>query len=124
MADTHIENLTKHIYTEAKETFDDLKNGEIDTSNIINIATGLMSIVEKYPNLKGKDKKQIVITVLQELVDDIVKDDTLAMTLNIIIENTMSVVIDRIIDASKGKLKLGTFLHKLYKWKSMLKCCN
>ena len=91
---------------------------EINTGNIMIIATNLMQVVEKYDELKGYEKKNLIIYVLKKFVKDALEDDVEDIVLTFI-DTMLPSVIDTIISIDKKDLAI-----KLKKsLKDCLVCC-
>jgi hypothetical protein len=91
---------------------------KVTTENIVLIATNLMQIVEKYPDLYGQQKKALVIYVLKKFVVDHLDGDAESFLL-IFIDTLLPSVINTIIAVDKKevviKIKKGL--------KACFSCC-
>ena len=68
--------IVDKLYIELKKILRSEKEGEIATitpENIITIALDLMQVVETYQELKGVEKKQLIINTLKKFIDDEMK---------------------------------------------------
>ena len=95
-------------------------NGKkIDAASIISIATLLMKTVEKYSDVKGIQKKEIVLAVLRKVVEEKIDDADERSSVLFLIEQTVPPVIDALVAVDKGQLKI-----KIQKGcKSIFSCC-
>ncbi len=76
----------------------------LNISSIISFTIKLMEEIERYKDLKGEEKKKLVIEILEELIYKNGNDvNNLARLLSYVIPN----VIDKIILGTQGKLKLN-----------------
>tara|TARA_B100000427_G_C15370669_1_gene534194 strand:+ start:408 stop:725 length:318 start_codon:yes stop_codon:yes gene_type:complete len=75
---------------------------ELTTANIMNVVLMSMVTLEKYKMLSGNQKKQTVIDILTFIVDETHQNDEF----DIIIKALIPSVIDTVIEADKGKLKI------------------
>jgi hypothetical protein len=93
-------------------------NKKVTTVNIVIIATNLMQIVEKYPNLLGVHKKSLVIYVLKKFVVNNIKGET-ELSLLLFIDMFLPSVMDIIISVDKKEIsvKIGKGL------KTFFQCC-
>lgn len=78
-------------------------NTNIHLSNIVDIITQSMQIVQSFKKLNGVEKKDLVIDVVQKLIKDSDHNAHLEDTLIEILENIGHPMIDAVIMASKGK---------------------
>ena len=100
-------------YLKLLDTLDD----KVTFSNMVNIITTSIEIVDKYKKLSGLEKKLMVVKMITTLIDKHESDETIKEAL-INLLNTVGVsVIDTIIYATKGKLAIN-----LTKCTKMVKC--
>lgn len=78
---------------------------ELTTANAVLIATNLMQIVEKYPNISGPQKKELVIYVLKRFVVDHLYGEN-EQALLLFIDVFLPSVIDTIISVDKKELAI------------------
>jgi len=91
---------------------------KVTTVNIVLIATNLMKIVEKYPDLHGTQKKSLVIHVLKRFVVDHLDGET-ESSLILFIDMFLPSVIDTIIFVDKKEVSI-----KIKKgFKACFSCC-
>lgn len=74
-------------------------DGELTTLNIIAVCVNLMQIVETYPNMCGKDKKALVIKVLECYCHDHHCDEGMIVMIPGFIDTT--------IELDKGQMKIA-----------------
>ena len=90
-------------YLKLLDTLDD----KVTFSNMVNIITRSIEIVDKYKKLSGLEKKLMVVKMITTLIDKHESDETIKKAL-IDLLNTVGVsVIDTIIYATKGKLAIN-----------------
>jgi len=92
------------IYDEAKEL---VKDKEINETNIIQITTCIMELVEEYPNITGEQKKKIVIMLISKLVDNSPLNDSKKNIVKTATNLILPAAIDAIVSASKSKFILN-----------------
>ena len=94
----YIENL----YTYIKN--DIFSEGKLSTGNIMDLLTKLILVIEKYKELTGKDKKEIVISVIVKMIEnnDFIQEEKDALVL--FIHLTMPYIIDTMISAINGNI--------------------
>lgn len=112
--DKHVQQL----YT----TLLSLLDGEkLTSSNIMSITVQLMQFVEKYPHIKGPERKSIVLNVIKQLVIDTM-DPSNQETKDImsILDLTLPIFIDTIISVDRGEL----IIHSKQCFNSLFSCCN
>tara|TARA_B100001175_G_C19479774_1_gene626427 strand:+ start:1241 stop:1579 length:339 start_codon:yes stop_codon:yes gene_type:complete len=95
-------------------------NGKkVDASSIISIATLLMKTVETYSDVKGIQKKEIVLAVLRKVVEEKISSPEERANVLFLVEQTVPPVIDALVAVDKGQLKI-----KIQKGcKSLFPCC-
>ncbi len=100
-----VTNSLEKLYLELEIIF---KNRKIEADVILSIVVTLMQIVDRYPDLKGIEKKLVVIGVLIRYVEENVEDEKtrgdLVMFINLVLPN----VIDTFIAIDKRELKIKT----------------
>jgi len=100
-----VTNSLEKLYLELEVIF---KNKKIEADVILSIVVTLMQIVDRYPDLKGIEKKLVVIGVLIRYVEENVEDEKtrgdLIMFINLVLPN----VIDTFIAIDRRELKIKT----------------
>lgn len=98
---------------------------KITAVNIVTVASELIQIVEKYKQMTGAQKKMVIISSIKRIVNE--QEDTIEekAALNIIIDNTLPILIDSMVSAINGAMKFikenkGSIIKKL---KSIF-CCK
>ncbi len=92
---------------------------KVDASNIISIVTLLMKTVEKYSDVQGIQKREIVLAVLRKVVEENISDPDEKANVLFMVEKTVPPVIDALVAVNKGQLKI-----KIQKGcKSLFSCC-
>lgn len=76
-------------------------------ANIINIVSHTIETVDSYKNLSGEDKKMVAIVCVRTLIRDLVEDEAIETALITFVDTVGSDVIDLVIKASKGALKVN-----------------
>ncbi len=83
------------------------KDVQVNPANIVPITIQTMSLINKYTDLgtSGADKKKICYTVIDKLMANVeVNDKDLVVSF---VANTLNVLIDSVIDITKGKYKFN-----------------
>jgi hypothetical protein len=105
------------LYTQLKDIVGD---ATIDRENIVGIALALMQLVEEYQDVKGPQKKDLVLHVLKLFIKDTIPDQSEAEPVTSVVELTLPTVIDTIVSVDKKELKI-----KLRKGcGKLLACCG
>ena len=113
-------NIVNKISRELKSLIEGLtKEDGINTINIIFITAQLMEHLSTYKEFKGREKKQIVIKILVNFIEDSDMEDINKMILNEVVKNLVPNAIDTIIDVSKGRYKF-----EIKDVKKIFPCCN
>ena len=113
-----IELYAEKLYDEVKSKFKD------NTLNIITIFDLLrlaMEIAESYKDLTGRQKKELVIRIMHEAIEDFVLDDMDNEALNIFVDKMVDVVIDNFVDINWGHLAINK--KNKDKFKNCFPCC-
>jgi hypothetical protein len=108
----------EHLYSYMKN----VHHEKITAVNIVIVTTELMQIVEKYKGLTGPQKKMLVINVIKKVVNSQVDSSETRSTLNTVIDFTLPVVIDNLIDAINGNMKFDKEKVKSF-FKKYICCC-
>ena len=113
-------NNKQQIFEEGYLKLLDTLDDKVTFSNMVNIITRSIEIVDKYKKLSGLEKKLMVVKMITTLIDKHESDETIKKAL-IDLLNTVGVsVIDTIIYATKGKLAIN--LTKCKKIVNYFKC--
>ena len=104
--------------------YDELKDvvgtRSIDKENVVGIVLSLMKLVEKHDDVKGEQKKNLIIYVLNCFINDTVSDKNEAEVITGIVNFTLPTVIDTIVSIDKKELKI-----KLVKGcNKLFACCD
>ena len=98
--------LPNELSYEISKFFNELsQKNDITFENVIFIVTNLMNIVGKYKNIKGSQKKELVISLLNEYVNKSDIEKNLKDSINFLIKTSIPFTIDVLVDVSKGKYK-------------------
>lgn len=116
MEDEYIERVIKTV----RETSGDILAKKIDLTNIMDIVVVVMETVERLPAITGADKKRIAIKVIAKLAEEFSGIDGLDK----IIGTLLSPIIDKLIEASKGKIHVNDLRSKVDKITNKLCCAN
>jgi hypothetical protein len=108
--------LFMDIYTQVKSM---LIGRTINMSNIASIAVTAMQVVEKCSKLHGFEKKEVVINVINQLINELPVDADAKLALTVTANAILPTLIDTIISAANGQLDLHTEVAKI---KSCFSC--
>ena len=111
--DNSVSLSVKRLYVDIRKL---LADGEtLDLKNIVSIATEASRIVERYPRLKGEQKKHVVCAALMRVAKEQTDDPDLLRY----IEVSLPVTIDMLISVSRNgfRIKLSTLE------KFLSRCC-
>jgi len=82
-------------------------NFELTPTNITMYLVTLMQLVESITSLKGQDKKNLVIQVMEFLIMDRIRDDNeYKEQLSLLVKLTLPEMIDTIVSIDKKELKI------------------
>ena len=97
---------SSHIVEQLYDSLADIINGkEIETSDIVSLTINLMKIIETYPNISGKEKKNIVISTLERFVEHNMKGEEKVNVLTFI-KVFLPEVIDSLISVDKKAIAI------------------
>lgn len=95
---------TSNIIDKLYNSLSRIVEGEkINTTNVVSIVTNLIQIVEKYPDIKGEQKKLLLIHVLKNFVKNNLDDEEKIAVLTFI-DLFLPSVIDTIISVDKKEI--------------------
>jgi len=102
---------TAGVSTTVERLYEVIKNilqgGKLNTTNVILILVDLMKVVNTYPDLKGHQKKTVVLSAINMLIDDQNDNVEDAQALKILVSITLPTVIDVVVSVDTKKIKLG-----------------
>jgi len=78
----------------------------LNPGNIINVVINLMSFMEDYKGMSGKDKKQTVITSLETFIDESITEGSDLIDMKSMIISTIPILIDTIIKLDSGEIQI------------------
>ena len=105
----------ERMYEELKKIVGD---GKLTTTNIITTLISLMQMVDGYADLKGAQKKAVVLEAILHLIDETVPENEKEQFKQLVLL-TLPSVVDNFIKLDKKKLKIKT--KKVFN--SFLRCC-
>lgn len=109
-----LEKYAKDLYERVKETFPDQ---ELKVSNVFDFIRIAMEEAEKFIELDGRQKKELVIRVLHEAFEDYVVDEAESESLRILVDSLVEVVIDQFVDIDLNHLHLNEDQkHRIRAW--------
>jgi len=86
---------------------------KISADDVVIFAVQGMQVVERYPQLSGPEKKQLVIDLSKQIVSDLkMIDESKRDTINFAIDMVLPTVIDQIIAATRGELDINKIVSK------------
>jgi len=113
-------NNQQHIFDQSYLLLLDSLDNKVTFSNMVNIITRSIEIVDNYKKLSGLEKKLMVIKMITTLIDKHESDESTKEALIDLLNTVGSAVIDTIIYATKGKLAIN--LSKCKKLIKYFKC--
>ena len=107
------QQIFEESYLKLLDTLDD----KVTFSNMVNIITRSIEIVDNYKKLSGLEKKLMVVKMITTLIDKHESDETIKKALIDLLNSVGVSVIDTIIYATKGKLAINlTKCRKIVKY--------
>jgi len=99
---------TEKLYEELKKI---LAGAKLTASNLTVILVNLMQIVETYPKLTGPQKKEVILSSINMLIDDQNDNVEDAKTLKFVVAMTLPNLIDTLVKIDRKKI--GIKLQKM-----------
>lgn len=96
-------NAAERLYEEIKNI---LGRGKITSANMVAVLLSLMQIVENYSDVKGVQKKAIILDALTHIIDDQIDDTQEAMNLKLLVQMTLPSVIDTFVSLDKKEISI------------------
>lgn len=118
--------ITKRVDIEGKAVIESIVgsfDGDLNVDNIIKLLPRLIQHVDNFKNLSGKEKKNMIISMLNHIVDitDGPGDDDI---LDPVIKRVIPSIIDLVLEVDKGKLKIKKNGCLLNIYKKLFGCCR
>jgi len=100
------------------QVYDTIKVGQPTPQNIMQVTVDVMQIVQKITKEKNKGevKKQVVLSVMQKLIDDVENEEKKSQ-LQGLLDTAIPVAIDTIIKVATGEIDLEKY------FKDCSSCC-
>ena len=100
------------------QVYDTIKVGQPTPQNIMQVTVDVMQIVQKIvkEKNKGEVKKQVVLSVMQKLIDDVENEEKKSQ-LQGLLDTAVPVAIDTIIKVATGEIDLEKY------FKDCSSCC-
>lgn len=119
-----LQKYINRVYDAVEDAIAGIRNKDFDIGLVIEWGKIIMLVVEKYPELTGEDKKQIVIAVIKKIVIEIGLDEDNNDIAQTVIDTALPIVIDLVVAASRGDLDLNKIKGRFSKfWASVKKIC-
>lgn len=114
-----IEKYAEDLYTKVKDAF---PSKEVNIGNVFDLIRLTMEEAEKFTDLEGRQKKELVIRIVHEAIEDFVLDDVDNESIHILVDKFVDVIIDQFCDIDLGHLhineekkkKIRAFFHKIF----------
>jgi hypothetical protein len=117
-------NIPDEIYKDiAKCLHTIIIEHELLPKNLIYIVTNLMSVIGKYKTLSGLEKKELVIFIITDEINETIKDMQIKATLKLMVETVIPGTIDTLVSAANGKYKFK-YIPNIIKLFKACKCCS
>lgn len=97
------------------------RDEQLSTANVISVAVTLMQFVEKFTDMTGQDKKQLILDVLNRHIREQVSNDALEDVILTVVNYVLPTTIDHIVAFNKGALTLSEHVRKNCKFLSCKK---
>ena len=106
------------LYIKLKESF---PHETVTKSNLFSLIRIAMEEADRMNDLRGSQKKELVIRVVHVALEDYILDDLNSVEINFLVDNFVDLIIDNFVDIDFGNLhinesrkqKIRTFFKKL-----------
>ena len=107
----------ENLYRELKQL---LNGSKLTEGNVVSILISLMRFIDTFPNLRGYQKKLVILEAMNIMIDDQYKDDPEhCLNLKTLVSMTLPGVIDAFVEIDKKKINI-----KIKKSiNNLIKCC-
>jgi hypothetical protein len=95
-------------------------SGTVTANNIVTVVISLMKIVERYREVKGPQKKAVILRVMDRFIKDRIGNTQEAETISILLQTIIPPLIDTLVSVDTQKLKIKT--KKCFR--SVFACCK
>lgn len=112
----YIDSINR-LYNKLEEI---LGENKLSCDNLISVVVLLMQYVETYKELKGEEKRNIIIRVLKRFIADKIGNEEGAYDINLLIKTTLPDIIDSLVAVDKKQLVIKTQKNV----KNLFSCCN
>ena len=99
-----MEKYAEELYDTVKKNF---PSDKIDTVSIFILIRIAMEEVDKFKELKGRQKKELVIRIIHEAIEDYVLDDVENENIKILVDHFVDVIVDNFVDIDFGNLHIN-----------------
>lgn len=104
--------ITDSIYSVVKNVY----NEKASVVSLMKVVTISMKEVNTFKDLSGSEKKGIVISIVQRVMNDLIKDDRVSDEVHLFIQTVLPTMIDIVVDAARGELG-AALKEKVKSWK-------
>lgn len=98
-----LQQLTDTVYDQLKSM---IQNKTVNLSNIVNIASMAMQVIQQYTIVTGSQKKQVVMNVIGRLISEIPMAESDRAILQSVVNVTLDKTIDLIIGIANGDINI------------------
>lgn len=99
--------MSKEIFEESFEKLLNVVDNKITLTNLVNIITRAVEVVESYNNITGPEKKHIAVNIVIALIEKYEPNESLRQALISLLNSIGGPIIDALILATKGKLAIN-----------------
>jgi hypothetical protein len=101
--------LPPHIVSQLQESLHFImKSDGLGEGNLIHIVTMLMRDVAQYKGLSGSQKKEIVVVLINEAIEEVVDNEVIENTLQMLMSAVIPGAIDIMVDLAKSNNSFNT----------------
>lgn len=99
--------MSTDIFDESFEKLLNVVDKKITLTNLVNIITRAVEVVESYNNITGPEKKHIAVSIVTSMIEKYEPNESLKQALINLLNSIGGPIIDAIILATKGKLAIN-----------------
>ena len=98
-----MEDRVRKLYEAVKEI---VSEETLTVENIVTVVVQVMTLVEKYPNMKGAEKKNLVLHTLKLFAENEITEEETRNQVSLLLDFTVPILIDTLVEVDRGEVKI------------------
>ena len=103
LAAQSVDAMIVSVYDQVKRMF----HHKVNSGNVRVLLTKTMSIVERFSGATGPEKKDVVLAVVENLIEELPIDESVQDAIKTSVHLLAPSIIDSVVSAAKGQLNIG-----------------